>query len=122
MLGWSEELTEYQGAIRKFVETEVAPLREQLELGDLSPYETMRRYYTAFGIGDAALERFEATVVGATGELPPRSAAETLIPMVEFSRYSPGIMTALGSSISLTAGAIDVAEPLNKRDGGLPTS
>jgi alkylation response protein AidB-like acyl-CoA dehydrogenase len=106
VLAWSAELTEYQGAVRKFVDTEVAPLREQLELGSLSPYDTMRRYYRAFGIGDSALERFEATIAGTTSELPPRSAAETLIPMVEFSRYSPGIVTALGASISLTAGSI----------------
>jgi alkylation response protein AidB-like acyl-CoA dehydrogenase len=106
VLAWSQELTEYQRAIRKFVKTEVAPSREQLEFGELSPYDTMRRYYEAFGIGDSALERFEATVAGTTGSLPTRSAAETLIPMVEFSRYSPGIMTALGASISLTAGSI----------------
>ena len=66
----------------------------------------MRRYYSAFGIGDAALERFEAILAGTTNLLPPRSAAETLIPMVEISRYSPGIVTALGASIGLTAGAI----------------
>lgn len=106
MLRWSDELAEYQGAICTFVETEVAPIRQGLEMGALSPYDVMRRYYGAFGIGESALERFEATIAGRTNELPPRSAAETLIPMVEFSRYSPGIMTALGASISLTAGAI----------------
>ena len=37
MLAWSEELTEYQRSIRKFVESQVAPLREELELGELSP-------------------------------------------------------------------------------------
>src|SRR5579862_3152399 len=106
MLAWSEEFTEYQAAIKRFVASEVAPLREQLELGDLSPYGIMRRYYSAFGIGESAQERFVATMAGTTRSLPPRSAAETLIPMVEFSRYSPGVMTALGASVSLAAGSI----------------
>lgn len=106
MLGWSEELAEYKAAIRRFVETEVAPIRDDLELGTLLPYDVLRRYYEAFCIGEAALERFEASLAGGTREASRHSAAETLIPMVEFSRYSPGVVTALGTSIALAAGSI----------------
>jgi hypothetical protein len=106
VLAWTDELAQYQVAIRKFVESEVAPLCDQLESGQVAPYDILRRYYKAFQIGEAALERFEATIARPTKPYPTQSAAVTLIPMAEFSRHSPGLMTALGTSVSLAAGSI----------------
>jgi hypothetical protein len=104
MLRWSEEQLMYRAAVRRFVETVVAPQREALEFEGVPPYDVLRRYYREFGVGESAMERFEATMSG--GPRPPRSAAEKLIPLVEFARCSPGLSVALGTSIDLTAGAI----------------
>ena len=80
------------------------PQREALEFEGLPPYDVLRQFYKEFGVGESAIERFEATMSG--GPRPPRDAAEKLIPLVEFARCSPGLAVALGTSIDLTAGAI----------------
>ncbi|WP_028935825.1 acyl-CoA dehydrogenase family protein [Pseudonocardia spinosispora] len=104
MLRWSEEQLMYRDAVRRFVETVIVPEREALEHQGRPPYEVLRRFYKEFGVGESAIERFEATLSG--GPKPPRSAAEKIIPLIEFARHSPGLVTALGASIDLTAGAI----------------
>jgi acyl-CoA dehydrogenase len=104
MLRWSEEQLMYRQAVRRFVDTAIAPQREALEFGGLPPYDLLRQFYREFGVGESAIERFEATMSG--GPRPARHAAEKLIPLVEFARCSPGLAVALGTSIDLTAGAI----------------
>jgi len=104
MLRWTEEQLMYRQAVRRFVETVIAPQREALEFEGLPPYAVLRQFYAEFGVGESALERFEATMTGA--ERPQRYAAEKLVPLIEFSRYCPGLAVALGTSIDLTAGAI----------------
>jgi len=104
VLRWTEEQLWYRQAVRRFVETVIAPQREALEFEGLPPYDVLRRFYKEFGVGEAALERFEASMSG--GPKPPTSAAEKLIPLVEFCRWCPGVSVALGTSIDLTAGAI----------------
>jgi acyl-CoA dehydrogenase len=106
VIGWSEEQLAYREAVRRFVDTELVPLRDELELGDTPPYDVMRSFYKAFDLGAAALDRFEHSLNGQPGGESSRSAAETLIPMIEFSRHSPGLVTAMGVSTSLTSGAI----------------
>jgi alkylation response protein AidB-like acyl-CoA dehydrogenase len=110
VIAWSEEQLEFKTAVRRFVENEVAPRREELEHGDLAPYGLLRDFYGKFGIGEAALERFELSLVPdgslAGGAQHRRSAAETLIPNIELARHSPGMVTALGVSTGLSAGAI----------------
>ena len=104
MLEWTEEQTAYRQAVRHFVETVIAPQREALEFEGLAPYDVLREFYKRFGVGESALERFEASLAG--GPKPPRNAAEKLIPLMEFSRYCPGLSVALGTTVDLTAGAI----------------
>jgi hypothetical protein len=47
-----------QEAVRAFVDAEVRPIREELEFGDLPPYDVLRKLWRSFGIdvmlGDAA--------------------------------------------------------------------
>jgi alkylation response protein AidB-like acyl-CoA dehydrogenase len=104
MLRWTQEQQMYRQAVRRFVETVVAPAREALEFEGLPPYDILRRFYKEFGVGESAMERFEASMSG--GPKPPRDSAEKLIPLVEFARCCPGLAVALGTSIDLTAGAI----------------
>jgi hypothetical protein len=104
MLQWTDEQIMFRQAVRKFVEAEVAPRREALEFEGLPPYDVLRQFYQRFGVGHSALERFEAAMNG--GPKPPRNASEKLIPLIEFSRWCPGLAVALGTTIDLTAGAI----------------
>jgi len=103
-LQWTEEQLMYRRAVRRFVEIVIAPQREALEFEGLPPYDVLRQFYKEFGVGESAMERFEASMSG--GPKPPRVSAEKLIPLVEFARYCPGLAVALGTSIDLTAGAI----------------
>jgi alkylation response protein AidB-like acyl-CoA dehydrogenase len=102
---WSEEELEYRASLRRFVDLELFPHRHELEHGTHPPYEHIRRYYQAFGVGEAALERFDRSL-GGVARPEPKASAETLLPMIELSRCSPGLVTAMGVSVGLTAGTI----------------
>jgi len=123
MIEWSEQHLMVQDMVRKFVEAEVVPNLEQLEHGDLPPYDIMRRLVQTLGVADMARLRYEATKQRAMKEAargpgeslpPPRDApvnagdavAMSVIPTIELSKYCPGLVTAMGVSMGLTAGAI----------------
>ncbi len=118
MIEWSEQHLMIQDMMRKFVQSEVVPNLEQLEHGDLPPYGVMRKLVQTFGIGEAARLRYEAEKRRAVqgGEAPPKkdrngaAAADAIamqvIPIIELSKYCPGMVTAMGVSMGLTAAAI----------------
>jgi len=126
MIEWSEQHLMIQGMVRRFVEAEIVPNLEQLEHGDLPPYDIMRKLANTFGMAEAAKMRYEsqkrrAEKEGAAGsraekpapteegEAPAGNAdamAMQIIPVIELSRYCPGMVTAMGVSMGLTAGAI----------------
>jgi alkylation response protein AidB-like acyl-CoA dehydrogenase len=121
MITWTEEQQMVRDAVRQFVETEVAPRREELEFGDTPPYDVLRKLYKTFGMDTMAAERFKKQIefeklveeAEAKGEPPPEKktggggdGSITMIPIIELCRYSPGLVTALGVSSGLTAAAI----------------
>jgi alkylation response protein AidB-like acyl-CoA dehydrogenase len=120
MIEWSESQLMIREAIRRFVEAEIAPHVEELEHGDLPPYDILRKMYAAFGMDEMARARFkkqiEAEKAGgsrkkasdADGDPAARAdqAAAALIPIIELCRYCPGMVTAMGVSVGLTASAI----------------
>ncbi|MSP62945.1 MAG: acyl-CoA dehydrogenase [Myxococcales bacterium] len=126
MFEWSEQHKMIQGMMRRFVEAEVVPHVEALEHGDLLPYPIMRKLVQTFGLADMQRGRFERQrkrhheeeAMRARGETPPvrppkdpddsdgEQAAMQAIPVIELSRYCPGLVTAMGVSVGLTAGAI----------------
>lgn len=111
MIEWSEEQQLVKAALRRFVETEVEPHRDALEHGDLPPYDILRAMYKAFGMEEAAEERFQRALdpparPGGDHRRDPTQLAMVLLPLVELSRCSPGMVTALGVSTNLTPGAI----------------
>ena len=103
---------------RQFVEKEIAPQREALEFGDTPPYDVLRKMMKTFGIGEMAkgqffadLEREKAGTPKEKKDDKPNAAAGEMmamrmLPIIELSRYSPGMITAMGVSMGLTAGAI----------------
>ena len=128
MIAWSETQLMIRDAMRKFCETEIEPNLEALEHGDTPPYDVLRKLMSTFGTDTMALERFEKDIARekaiAAGEIAevksersaPAAAEEIaqradavamrLIPSIELSRFCPGMVTAMGVSVGLTAGAI----------------
>ncbi|HEV3132588.1 MAG TPA: acyl-CoA dehydrogenase family protein, partial [Acidimicrobiales bacterium] len=62
MFEWSEEQLMVRDAIRRFIEAEVVPNLEELEHGDMPPYDIIRKLYATFGMDQMARERFKKQV------------------------------------------------------------
>ncbi len=115
MIEWNEQHQMIRDALRRFVETEIAPNLEELEHGDTPPYDVLRKLISTFGMDELARARFRKQIEkersgGAEGESDAGSrgdaAAMQLIPIIELCRYCPGMVTAMGVSIGLTGGTI----------------
>ena len=115
MIEWSEQHLMIRDMVRRFIDAEIVPNLEQLEHGDLPPYDTMRKLASAFGIAEAARMGYEVQKARAQrdgGAKPSktehasRDSAMQLIPIIELSKYCPGMVTAMGVSMGLTASAI----------------
>ncbi len=118
MLDWTDEQRMVRDAVREFAQKEVEPLVDQLEHGDLPPYDILRRLFAAFGIDAMARDSFTRRHRGSgsddaassPGSRPTSSGFDPgllLVLISELSRYCPGMVTALGVSVGLTATAID---------------
>jgi alkylation response protein AidB-like acyl-CoA dehydrogenase len=124
MIEWSEQHLMIRDAVRKFVEAEIVPNLEELEHGDTPPYDVLRKLFATFGMDELARSRFDRQIAreeaGAGGRAPARgddeegaerggrgdAAAMQLIPLIELSRFCPGMVTAMGVSMGLTAASI----------------
>jgi alkylation response protein AidB-like acyl-CoA dehydrogenase len=125
MIEWPEERLMMQDAVRQFVDKEVRPHVDDLEHGDLPPYDILRKLYATFGMDGMAKAGFEARMAkeearGEAGRRPEDEgraedegerkgdpmAGFMLIPIIELCRVCPGMVTAMGVSIGLAAGTI----------------
>jgi alkylation response protein AidB-like acyl-CoA dehydrogenase len=121
MIEWSEQHLMIRDMVRKFVDTEIVPNLEELEHGDMPPYDIMRKLMQQLGVAEAAKLRYESMKKraqrGEAADESPRekkqngaaagdAVAMQLIPVIELSKYCPGLVTAMGVSMGLTAGAI----------------
>ena len=119
MYEWSDEHLMLQQAMRDFIAKEILPIKEELEHGDLPPYDVLRKMYATFGMDELARNNFAKRIAHekreAAGEAiadakPTRhgggDAGYTLIPIIELCRHCPGMVTAMGVSVGLTAASI----------------
>jgi hypothetical protein len=120
MFEWSEEHAMIRDAVRQFVETEIRPRREELEFGDVPPYDVLRTLFRTFGLDALAREQFkkrierERAVSEGKGEDADEEqsggsgggGAMFMIPIIELCRCSPGMVTAMGVSVGLTPASI----------------
>ena len=122
MIEWSDEQRQMQSAVREFVHKEVVPRRDELEHGDLPPYDVLRSYVRTFGVDEMARERFEREAGGPpfTTEERYDRAVMTLLPMVEFCRHCPGLITAMGVSMNLAGNAVKKGTPEQRERWALP--
>ena len=126
MIEWSEQHEMIRDAVRKFIEAEIVPNLEELEHGDMPPYEVLRKMFSTFGMDEMArarfrhqLERKKAQERGEAVEEPKKAAVDDegtsradaaamqMIPIIELCRYCPGMVTAMGVSMGLTGAAVN---------------
>ncbi len=58
MIEWSEQHLMIRDAVRRFVEAEIVPNLEELEHGDMPPYDVLRKLVSTFGMDEMARARF----------------------------------------------------------------
>lgn len=116
-----------RGMIRDFVEQEIAPLIDDLEYNGVPPYDVLRKLFKTFGMDEMAGARFDQQVAreeagggdkdagedkagdegdGPVSEEALDAVAMGILPIIEISRHCQGLITAMGVSVGLTAGAI----------------
>jgi acyl-CoA dehydrogenase len=116
MIDWTDEQQMIRDAVKRFVDEEVRPHVDELEHGDLPPYDILRKLFSTFGMDQMARDRFarqierEQAGTPRADERDGRSGGDggsmTLIPIIELCRVCPGMVTAMGVSMGLTASAI----------------
>ncbi len=115
---WSEEALAVRAAVRDFVEKEVRPLRDDLEFGDLPPYDLIRKFFTTFGLDTMAAQAFDRSVSGEGSASKERSGPDpafSVVPQIELVKVSMGIPAAMGVSIGLAAGTINALGSVEQR-------
>src|SRR5262249_42429436 len=114
MFEWPEDLQMVRDAVRQFVDNEVRPHRDELEHGDLPPYDLLRKMYKTFGLDQMAADSFDRRMANEEGGKPKESGRGeggggggfAMLPIIELCKCSPGMVTAMGVSVGLTAAAI----------------
>ena len=127
MIAWTEQQQMIRDMIRDFVEKEIVPHIDDLEYNGLPPYDILRKLFKTFGMDELASSRFDQQIAKeeaiANGDAPKKpapakdaggpvseealdAAAMGMIPIIEISRHCQGLITAMGVSVGLTAGAI----------------
>ncbi|MCE9621023.1 MAG: acyl-CoA dehydrogenase family protein [Actinomycetia bacterium] len=117
MFEWSEEHQMIREAVKRFVDEEVRPHVEELEHGDLPPYDIIRKMLKTFGMDALARDRFATQIAreksaAERDEKPKeasgggRDAGMSMIPTIELCRVCPGMVTAMGVSMGLASAAI----------------
>jgi hypothetical protein len=115
MIEWNEMQLAVRDMVRRFIDAEIKPKLNDIEHGDLPPYDILRKMVATFGLGDMARARFlrdlerdpsaEKKEKGPSEERGMQVAMQ-MIPIIELCRYSPGLVTAMGVSMGLTSAAI----------------
>ena len=113
MYQWSEDHQAIIDVVRRFIDAEIRPHLDELEHGDMPPYEILRKMYATFGLRDMAKENFAKQLERKkSGEDAPVARRHSdpgaqLITTIELCRVSPGLVTSLGVSTGLAAGTIN---------------
>jgi alkylation response protein AidB-like acyl-CoA dehydrogenase len=121
MYAWSDDEIAIRDAVRSFVDKEVRPLQDELEHGDLPPYDLIRKFYAAFGLAEMAGAAFDRSIARAgsgsadgAGE-SSMDPAMSMIVTSEFCRVSMGIPAAIGVSVGLAGGTINSRGTIEQR-------
>ena len=117
MFQWSDEHQMIREAVKRFVDDEIRPHVDELEHGDLPPYDILRKMFATFGMDAMARDSFKRRIereraieaggpVEEAGGTGGDGGGMSLIPIIELCRVCPGMVTAMGVSMGLTSAAI----------------
>ena len=138
MIEWSETDVLIRDSVREFVDKEIRPHLDQLESGELPPYDIIRKLFAAFGIDVMAaqattkmLERQRAKESTAAAGEPPAekkkrsgggTGQESMAALVasELAGVSLGLVASIGVSLGLTAATITSKGTLAQKERWLP--
>jgi acyl-CoA dehydrogenase len=130
MYKWNDDQLMVRDAVRNFVDKEIRPQAQELEFGDTPPYALLRKLFATFGIDTMARKDFQRQVeregssgtaaVPHPGKGDRGAAALSTITTVELCRVCPGMVTALGVSVGLTAAAIMKKGTLAQKERWVP--
>lgn len=143
MFEWSETDVLVRDAIREFIDKEIRPHVDDLEHGDLPPYDLVRKLFASFGIDAMASETVkklldkqrakEAAI--AAGEEPPAKQEKSsgggglmgggqesmgVILASELAGVSLGLVATIGVSLGLGAATILARGTLAQKERWLP--
>jgi alkylation response protein AidB-like acyl-CoA dehydrogenase len=117
MIQWSETDLLIRDGIKEFIDKEIRPHVDELEHGDLPPYEIIRKMFSTFGIDEMARESFRKQIARekakstalAAGEEPPATTkagggsqlpiSMALLVFSEICKVSMGVSSAAGVSL-----------------------
>ena len=125
MFAWTKDQLAVRDAVRSFVDKEIRPHQDELEHGDLPPYDLIRTFFSTFGLDALAAESFDKSIAAAEarerGEEPPAGGGDgmdpamSVLPQIELVKVSMGIPAAIGVSIGLAAGTINASGSIEQR-------
>ena len=138
MIEWSETDILIRDSVREFVDKEIRPHLDQLESGELPPYDIIRKLFAAFGIDAMAaqatskmLDRQRAKEAAEAAGEPPKerrqrtgggTGQESMAALVasELAGVSLGLVASIGVSLGLTAATITSKGTLAQKERWLP--
>ena len=113
MFEWSDEDLMVRDALRAFIEKEIRPHVDELETGQLPPFDITRKMLATFGIDAMNREQLEKDLAAEeAGEEKPKSGGGTLgssmalILNMELAGVSLGLVGSMGVSMGLTVSTI----------------
>ncbi|MGC4934544.1 acyl-CoA dehydrogenase family protein [Gordonia sp. DT30] len=128
MFEWSEEDLMVRDALRAFIDKEIRPHLDELETGQLPPYDITRKLLSTFGVDamarDALEKELTAEAAGKKSSGGGVGAGMTgsmfMIVNIELAGVCLGLVGSLGVSMGLTASAIRSKGTLAQKKRWLP--
>jgi alkylation response protein AidB-like acyl-CoA dehydrogenase len=136
VIAWSDSDLAIRDAVRDWIDKEIRPHLDQLETGELPPYDIIRKLFADFGIGSMATEALEKMLAAerrraespSGGERASRpdtgglNGAESMgaIVISELAGVSLGTVASVGVSLGLGAATIASKGTLAQKERWLP--
>ncbi|MGC5247902.1 acyl-CoA dehydrogenase family protein [Gordonia sp. DT219] len=127
MFEWSEEDLMVRDALRAFIDKEIRPHLDELETGQLPPYDITRKLLSTFGVDAMAKDSLEKELAAeAAGEKHSggggagMTGSMFMIVNIELAGVCLGLVGSLGVSMGLTASAIRSKGTLAQKKRWLP--
>ena len=127
MYEWSADDIMVRDALRTFIDSEIRPVSEQLESGELPPYDILRKLMSGFGVDAMARDGLEKDLEAEAAGEPTRSGgggggmnSMMLMLNIELASISLGMVVSMGVSMGLTVSTIRSKGTLAQKKRWLP--